>query len=180
MQGKVQKVRIAGRGLQLKQLNIRLAVLELETDPTDLDISSLRRGSPKLEQPLQAGIRQVFNSQDINQALKSLAVVNRLQNLGLNILQTPSSQQQRLQAINPRVEFLPNLLRLQVQLTEAKAPPLAIKVEMGLNIIAGRQIQIVDPVIYVNQEKIPQQIVNAIAINLNKQLNLAILEAYGI
>ena len=38
LQGKVQKVRIAGRGLQLKQLNIRLAVLELKTDPIDLDI----------------------------------------------------------------------------------------------------------------------------------------------
>lgn len=109
LQGKVQKVRIAGRGLQVKQLNIRPAVLELETDPINLDISSLRRGSLKLEQPLQAEIRLVFNSQDINQALKSLVVVNRLQNLGLNILQTPSSQQ-RLQAINPRLEFLPNLL----------------------------------------------------------------------
>ena len=75
---------------------------------------------------------------------------------------------------------MPNLLRLRVELTEAKAPPLAIKVEMGLNTIAGRQIQIVDPVIYVNQEKIPQEIVDAIAINLNKQLNLANLEAYGI
>ena len=180
LQGKVQKVRIAGRGLQLKQLNIRLAVLELETDPIDLDIPSLRRGSPKLEQPLQAGIRLVFNAQDINQALKSPAVVDKLQNLGLNILQTPPFQQQRFQAINPRVEFLPNLLRLQVELTEAKAPPLAIKVEMELNIIAGRQIQIVNPVVYVNQEKIPQQIVNAIAINLNKQLFLANLEAYGI
>ena len=179
LQGKVHKVRIAGRGLQLKQLNIRLAVLELETDPIDLDISSLRRGSPKLEQPLQTGIRLVLNAQDINQALKSPAVVDKLQ-LGLNILQTQPLQQQRLQAINPRVEFLPNLLRLQVELTEAKAPPLAIKVEMGLNTIAGRQIQIVDPVIYINQEKIPQQIVDAIARNLNKQINLANLEAYGI
>ena len=86
--------------------------------------------------------------------MKSKAVVDKLQNLGLNILQTPSSQQ-RLQAINPRLEFLPNLLRLQVELTEAKAPPLAIKVEIGLNIIAGRQIQIFDPIVYVNQEKIP-------------------------
>jgi LmeA-like phospholipid-binding len=180
LQGKVQKVRIAGRGLQLKQLDMRLAVLELETDPIDLDISSLRRKNLQLEQPLQAGIRLVFNAQDINQALKSKVVVDKLQNLGLDILQTSPFQQERLQAINPRVEFLPNLVRLQVELTEEKAPPLAIKVEMGLNIIAGRQIQIVNPVVYVNQEKIPQQIVNAIARNLNKQLNLANLEAYGI
>ncbi|PSB32600.1 hypothetical protein [Chlorogloea sp. CCALA 695] len=75
---------------------------------------------------------------------------------------------------------MPNLLRLQLELTEANAPPLAIKVEMGLNIIAGRQIQIVDPIVYVNQEKIPQEIVDAIAINLNKQIFLANLEAYGI
>lgn len=148
MLGKVQRLRIAGRGLQLKQLAIRLAVLELETDPIDLDISSLGRGKPKLEQPLQAGIRLVFNSQDIIQALKSKAVVNRLQNLGLNVLQTPS-REQRLQAVNPRVELLPNRLRLQVELTEVDALPLAITVEVGINIIAGRQIQLVDPVIYV-------------------------------
>ncbi len=175
---KVQRLRIAGRGLQLKQLAIRLAVLELETGPIDLDISSLGRGKPKLEQPLQAGIRLVFNSQDINQALKSKAVVNRLQNLGLNVLQTPS-REQRLQAVNPRVELLPNRLRLQVELTEVDALPLAITVEVGINIIAGRQIQLVDPVIYV-QEEVPGRIVDAIASNFNKQLNQANLEAYGI
>ncbi len=179
LQGKVQRIRIAGRGLVLKQLSIRLAVLELETDPVDLDISSLRRGKPKLKQPLQAGIRLVFNAQDINQALKSLAVVNKLQNLGLNILQTPSRQQQPLQAVNPRVEFLPNRLRLQVELSAANTPPLAIKVELGIN-LARQQIQLVDPVIYVNQDKVPQQIVDAIASNFNQQLNLANLEAYGI
>ncbi len=180
LQGKVQRIRIAGRGLQLKQPAIRLTVLELETDPIDLDISSLGQGKPKLEQPLQAGIRLVFSSQDINQALKSKAVVDKLQNLGLNILQPPSSEQQRYNAINPRVEVLPNRLRLQVELIEVNAPPLAIKVELGLKVIAGRQIQLVDPVIYVNQEEVPEQIVGAIASSLNKQLNLANLEAYGI
>ncbi len=180
LQGKVQKIRIAGRGLQLKQLDMRLAALELETDPIDLDISSLRVGKPKLEQPLQAGIRLAFNSEDINQALKSKAVVDKLQNLGLNILHTPLSQQQRYNAVNPRVEFLPNRLRLQGELTEANAPPLAIKVELGLNIIAGTQIQLVDPVVYVNQEEVPPQIIDAIASNINKQLNLANLKAYGI
>ena len=69
---------------------------------------------------------------------------------------------------------------MQVELTEADAPPLAIKVEVGLNIIAGRQIQLVDPVVYVNQEEVPQEFVKAIASNLNKQLDLAHLEAYGI
>ncbi len=179
LQGKVQKIRIAGRGLLLKQPEICLAVLEIETDPIDLDISSLRQGKPKLKQPLQAGVRLVFSSKDINQALKSLAVVDKLQNLGLNILQTPSSEQQRYNAVNPRVEFLPNRLRLQVELTEVDAPPLAIKVELGLKVIAGQQIQIVDPVVFVNQEAVPEQIVNAIANSLNKQINQANLD-YGI
>lgn len=181
LQGKIQKVRIAGRGLLLKQPEIRLALLELETDPINLDISSLRRGKPKLKQPLQAGMRLVLNSQDINQALKSKAIVNKLANLGLNILQTPSSEQQSLQeVVNPRLELLPNRLRLQVELTEANAPPLAIKVELGLKIIAGQQIQLIDPVVYVNQEKVPQQIIDAVASNINQQLDLANLEAYGI
>jgi hypothetical protein len=39
LQGKVERVRIAGRGLQLKQ--IRIAAIELETDPINLDPRSL-------------------------------------------------------------------------------------------------------------------------------------------
>jgi hypothetical protein len=180
LQGKIQKVRIAGRGLLLKQPEIRLAVLEIETDPINLDISSFRQGKPKLKQPLQAGMRLVLNSEDINQALKSKAIANKLANLGLNILQTPSDEQQSLLVVNPRLELLPNRLRLQAELTEANAPPLAIKVELGLKIIAGQQIQLIDPVIYVNQEKVPQQIIDAVASNIDRQLDLANLEAYGI
>ncbi len=90
LNGQVEHIRIAGRGLQLKQLGMRVAVLELESDPIDLNLRNLR--APKLEQPLQAGVRLVLNQQDINQALRSPKFTAALLNLSINILQPQSRQ----------------------------------------------------------------------------------------
>lgn len=43
LQGKVQRVRFAGRSLQLKQQNLQIAALELETDAIELDPRTLRK-----------------------------------------------------------------------------------------------------------------------------------------
>lgn len=99
-------------------------------------------------QLLDVGIRLSINSH-----------INRLQSLGLNILQTSSSDRQRCQAVNSHRELLPNPRRSQVELMPC---PLVIKVELKLNIINRRQIQLVNPLIYVNQQ-VPLQIAHAIA-----------------
>ena len=180
LNGKVERIRIAGRGLQLKQLEMRVAVLELESDPINLNLRNLR--APKLEQPLQALVRLVLNQQDINQALRSPKLRATLHNLSINILQPQSSQAlPSYNFINPHLELLTNnRLRFQVELTQANTKPLAIRVETRLNLIARRQLQLLEPVIYVNEEKVPEQLLNAIASNLSKQLDLANLEVYGV
>lgn len=179
LNGKVQRLRIAGRGLELKQPSLRLAVLELESDPIDLNLRPRRQ--LQLEQPLQAGVRLVVQQQDINQALRSPLIAARLGSLSINFLKPQSRQAPpAYNIVNPRLELLANnRLRFQVELTEANTK-LAIRVETGINLIASRQIQLLEPVIYVNQEEVPQQLVRAIANNLGTQLNLANLEAYGI
>lgn len=180
LNGQVERIRIAGRGLQLKQLEMRVAVLELESDPMDLNLRNLR--APKLEQPLQALVRLVLNQQDINQALRSPELTAKLRNLSINILQPQSRQPlPSYNFVNPHLELLANnRLRFQVELTEANTKPLAIRVETRLNLIARRQLQLLEPVIYVNEEKVPEQLVKAIANNLGKQLDLTNLEVYGV
>lgn len=180
LNGQVERIRIAGRGLQLKQLEMRVAVLELESDRVDLNLRNLR--APRLEQPLQAGVRLVLNQQDINQALRSPKFTANLRNLSINILQPQSRQAlPSYSFVNPHLEFLVNnRLRFQVELTEANTKPLVIRVETRLNLIARRQLQLLEPVIYVNEEKVPEQLVKAIANNLGKQLDLTNLEVYGV
>jgi hypothetical protein len=80
------------------------------------------------------------------------------------------------------VEFLENnRLRFQVELQEqGNAKPLAITVESGLGVVAGRQLQLVKPGVLVNGEAAPNQIVSAIATNFSKRLDLGNLEGYGL
>ncbi|KJH73080.1 LmeA family phospholipid-binding protein [Aliterella atlantica] len=179
LNGKVQRIRIAGRGLELKQPSLRLAVLELESDPIDINLRPQKQ--LQLEQPLQAGVRLVVQQQDINRALRSPQIAAKLGSLSINFLKPQSRQAPpAYNLVNPRLELLANnRLRFQVELTEANTK-LAIRVETGINLIASKQIQLLEPVIYVNQEEVPQQLVRAIANNLGTQLNLANLEAYGI
>lgn len=172
LQGKVERVRIAGRGLQLKQ--IRIAVMELETDPITLDPRSLGQKQPRLKHPIQAGVRLGLDQRDINQALKSPKVTAMLRNLMISDF---GNSGQRYNFVNPHVEFLANnRLRFQVELTQGNVKPLAITVESGLGVIAGRQIQLVQPIISVNGEEVPSQVVSAIAANVSQKFDLSNLD----
>lgn len=179
LQGKVERVRIAGRGLQLKQ--IRLAALELETDSINLEPRSLGQRQPKLKQPIQAGVRLGLNQQDINQALQSPKVTAILRNLGIREFGNFGNSGQRYNFVNPHVEFLANnRLRFQVKLTQGNVKPLAISLESGLGVIAGRQIQLVQPIVLVDGEEVPSQVVSAIAANVSQRFDLGNLETYGV
>lgn len=178
LQGKVERVRIAGRGLQLKQ--IRIAAMELETDPINLDPRSLGQ-KPKLKQPIQAGVRLGLNQRDINQALQSPKVTAMLRNLMISDFSNSSNSGQRYNFVNPYVEFLANnRLRFQVELTQENVKPLAITVESGIGVIAGRQIQLLQPIVLVNGEEVPSQVVSAIAANVSQKFDLSNLEASGL
>jgi hypothetical protein len=186
LQGKVERVRIAGRGLKLKQQDIRIAALELETDPIDLAPSSLGKRRLKLNRSFQAGLNLVLEQQDINQALQSPSLRSRLRDLNLGELGSDEDSQPGYELVNPKVELLANnRLRFQVQLTAANEKPdddnsLAITVESGLSVVAGRQIQLVKPVVYVNREAVAQQLVNEIATNFSQALDFRNLEVYGL
>lgn len=182
LQGKLERVRIAGRGLKLKQQDVRIAALELETDPIDLDPRSLGHRQPKLKRPFQTAVRLVLAQQDINQALQSPKVVESLLKLDIaEVGDSDDDSKQSYNLVNPRVEFLANnRVRFQVELTQGNDLPLAIQVESGLGVASGRQIQLVKPVIYVGREAVTQQLVNQIATNLSQTLDLGNLDVYGL
>jgi LmeA-like phospholipid-binding len=106
LQGKVQRVRIAGRGI-VPRPDLRIAALEVETDAIALNPTSLRKGKPQLEQPLQAGVRLELTQEDVNRFLQSPAVVERFKTLNLN-LPNDANQPEPYSIKTVQVDFLTN------------------------------------------------------------------------
>jgi len=182
VQGKVERVRIAGRGVWLTP-DIRVDALELETDPLNVDLQRLRagsQGSPRasLRQPIQAGVRLVLTESDLNKALASPNVAARLKIIGSRAL---GGSPERYEFINPKIELLgSNRLRFQVEVQEKDAQPLALIVESGLNIVSGRSLQLVEPVVSVNGKPLSSLLVAAFTRGISNGFNLRTLEERGI
>jgi hypothetical protein len=182
IQGKVERVRIAGRGMWLTP-DIRIDALELETDPLNVDLQRLRSGAQanprtSLRQPLQAAVRLVLTEADLNKALASPTVAARLKIIGSRALGGPP---ERYEFINPKIELLANKrLRFQMEVREKDAPPLALNVESGLSIVSGRSLQLVEPVVVVNGKPLSPPLVGALTSGISNGLNLRTLEEGGI
>jgi len=178
LQGKVERLRIAGRSLQLKRQNIRIAVLELESDRIEIEPRSLTR-KPQLKKPLQAGVRLVLTEEDINQALRSPQLIARLQNLNIKLKDFTNTGANRVyNLVNPQLQFLSNnRLQIQVELQEnRKSKPLLITAESQVSIVNGRQIQLINLVAQVDKVEVPPKLINVILNNINKRLDLHNLE----
>jgi hypothetical protein len=189
LQGNVQRVRIAGRGLFPRE-GVRIDTVEVETDAIALDLNSLQEGRSALERPLQAGVRLVLRSADLNQALQSPEITEQLRDLSLNLVSRSGAEQlQRYDFIDPQIEFLEGhptgnvspRLRVQVILREQETQEdLQIVAELGLKAISTQQIQIVEPTISANGETVPQALIQPLIDGINQQLNLGSLETFGI
>jgi LmeA-like phospholipid-binding len=177
LQGKLGRVRIAGRGLRLKRQNIRFAVLEVETDGIDFDVGSLRRGL-KLRKPVDAGVHLVLHEQDVNQALATPELVAKLRQVKIGL----DNGTQKYYFVNPQIAFLnTNRLRLQVELgQDSNIRPLLIVLESGIGVNGEQKLQLIEPVIWVNGQAVPPQFVKAIAHNLNQKLNFDNLASSGL
>jgi hypothetical protein len=181
VQGKVERVRIAGRGLWLTP-DIRLDTLELETDPLDLDLQRLRgnQSSPKqsLRKPLQTGIRLVFTEEDINKALLSPTIAAQLRQLGSSL---SGESGEPYELVNPQVDFLDNnRLRFQVDLQRKDAETLTLVVESSLKVVAGYRLNLIEPVATLNGQSLSPFIVEGFAEGISKRYDLRSLEESGI
>jgi len=190
LQGNVQRVRIAGRGLFPRE-GVRIDTVEVETDAIAIDLDRLQEGRSALEQPLQAGIRLVLKQADLNQALQSPEIAEQLRDLSLNLVGSAGAAQlQSYDFIDPQIEFLegestgttaPPRLRVQVILREQDTQEdLQIVAELGLEMISARQMQIVDPIISANGELVPQALIQPLIDGINQQLDFDNLETFGI
>jgi hypothetical protein len=125
----------------------------------------------------------VLTQQDINKLIQSPQFIALLQKLKIKTGNSSNTGYNSVyNFVNPNVKFLANnRLSLQVELQEkGLEKPLLIRVESGLNILGGKNIQLVDPIVAANGEEVPPQFVNAIVNNINKRLDLGNLEDDGL
>ncbi|TVQ65223.1 MAG: DUF2993 domain-containing protein [Spirulina sp. DLM2.Bin59] len=181
LQGKVDRIRLASRGLQLTSY-LRLHTLELDTDPVSLDLAALRRGgNPRasLRAPLNAATRLVVHEDDLNAALAAPEFQERLQGvvtrLGANLSPGERYQLQDI-AVNfteaGRVEITAAVKSSQDTIVVALAGALTVQ--------AGHQIMLVEPVLTLNGNRLPP-FVEAIALeNLQRPFDLTNLERQGL
>jgi hypothetical protein len=180
LQGKVERVRIAGRGVVLRP-DLRLAALELETDAIAFDPASLRQGF-QLEEPLQAGVRLEITEADANQFLQSAMVKARLQKVSLNLPGNANQQAEAYSIKTVQVDFLEGdrlkfLVTLQGKQSGTESQ---ITAESGLGISAGRQLQLIEPKVMLGNADVPGEIITLLTAGLLQQLDLSRLDESGL
>jgi hypothetical protein len=177
LQGRIDQVWLAARGV-FPWPDVRVDTLQLETDPI-----ALKGLQAKLAQPLQAGLKLALTEADVNRALRSPRISQRLQQLGGPLLALGDTQQSsRYTLHNPQIDFLGDRrLRLQADLREQGYPDvLKVQAETGLVVVQGRSLQLVDPVVTINGQPMPPTLIELISRSLEQQLTLDRLEPAGI
>lgn len=192
VQGRADRVRIAGRGV-FPIPDVRIDTLEIETDSIALNLSN----PSDLNQPVGAGIRLVLTRNDLNRALRSAPVTKALRDLSLNFLGGTAQQLQRYDLVDPQVQFVAgnpaegaasSRIRFQVSLVEQAAATgqlpennrIEISGETGLVVLAGKQLNLVEPEIRINSEAVPAELVNLLLGGISQQLDLDNLQDSGI
>ncbi len=182
LQGKVDKVRIAGRGISPIP-DLRFEVAELETDPIDLAFRPLRRGEVVLDKAFQGAARIVLTEADLNTFLASPLVAERLGELSIGSLNPAQARERdRYQIKNPTVDFLESgRIKFSAALEDlVQEGGLLIEVETGLSIAGGDRLMLETPTVVANGQPVPDRLVNAIVGGFNERLSLQQFDQRGI
>jgi hypothetical protein len=186
--GKINKVRIAGRGLWVTK-DLRIDTLEIETDPIAVNLGAIQADgqtprSSSLQQPIQAGIKLKFNEEDLNNFLKSPDAIAQLQKMTTSTLggAAASSLNKDYQITNPQVRFLGNnRVGLKAELQDpGSGEKLPITLETGVSVIGGRKFQLVEPTAMVGGTPVPPFLLAGLTTGISDRLNVDMLEERGL
>jgi LmeA-like phospholipid-binding len=195
--GKIDKVRIAGRGLWVTK-DLRIDTLEVETDPIAVDLKAIqadgqapaqegRMQTPRassLQQPVQAGVKFKFTEADLNNYLKSPDAIARLQKMTTSTLggAAAGSLNKDYQITNPKVKFLGNnRVAIAAELSDpSSGEKLPIDLETGVSVVGGRKFQLLEPKAMVGGTQVPPFLLAGLTAGMSERLNVDMFEAQGV
>jgi hypothetical protein len=190
-QGKIDRVRIATRGVVLKP-NLRIDTIELETDAIAIDLnnfepSKLQSLSASLLKPLQGVGKIIVTEADLTAALQSSAVKQQLQQALNNLIaQRAGNSTIAYQISSLQLELQPdNQVKINLELRRfgnnlESTSKLAINLEFGIKVLGGKQIQLTQPIGTVNNRPMSSRLLQGFATGLSDRLDLTQLESQGI
>lgn len=149
--------------------------MKLETDEITLLPRSLQKGKHKLKKPLQTAIRLVFTQPNINKLLQSPDILALLSKLNVSSKDYLSIDEDSIDKFGlPQFKILDNnRSQFQIELrSENEEKPLLIKVETEININKGRQINLIETAVTVNEEQVAPQFVEGIEKTWQQRLDL--------
>lgn len=180
--GKVKKVRIASRGLEVVE-DFRIEVLEMETDEIAIDTNQLKFKNlnslrQNLKKPLQAGINLVITEEDLNKALQSSKIQTSLREI------VGKRSNNRFEIVNISLNFLTNnrvKIDTKVKLLNKKEEDfLNATLEFGLEVEKGSNIKIIQPTGTLNGRQLSSKLLQGFADNFSEQLDSRTLEKFGV
>ncbi|AFY70553.1 hypothetical protein Pse7367_2290 [Thalassoporum mexicanum PCC 7367] len=133
LQGDVDRLLVAGRGVYIQPF-LRVDTIDLETDPISVN-AGLGEQDFALRKPLQAAVRVIITSADVNLALRSPEISDSFQGVEVNFSADPS-QAEIFDLNDPRVEFLDGD---RIRLTAVLEPSKAIKQSADLADLADQK-----------------------------------------
>ena len=171
--GHVDRIRLAGRGVYPIP-EFRIDTLDVETDPIDLDLPALRSGRFALKEPIQSAARLVLKTEDINMLLRSQRVQASLDKLRFNLPGGREREANRYGLKHPQIEFLAgNRVRITVDLEDrVLGEKVEALLESGLEVTGGSRLTLLEPIIVIDNEPVPQQLINAFLEGVNPALTL--------
>lgn len=182
--GRIDHTRIAARGVETRQLpGLRIDAIDLETDAVDVDLGRLQQGELVLDEPAQAALRLRLKDDDLNAFFQSPLVQGWLDTLQFNLPGAAGDREQnRYGLANPSLEFLEGdrfriVVDLQDRVTQENT---AISIDLGLAILNGHRFALVDPIITVDGEETPPQLLEFFVQGAQERLTLRRLEALGV
>jgi hypothetical protein len=121
VQGDVDRILVAGRGVYIQPF-LRVDTIDVETDPISVS-SGLSGENFTLKKSLQAAVRVIITSDDVNLALRSPTINGSFRNVEVNFTSDPA-QAERFDLTDPRVDFLDgDRIRLTAVLVPSEINP---------------------------------------------------------
>ncbi|NER83041.1 MAG: DUF2993 domain-containing protein [Leptolyngbya sp. SIO1D8] len=179
--GRVERFRLAGRGVYPVP-EFRIDVIDVETDPIDLDLGALQSGEVVLDEPIQSAAHLILKTDDINALLKSQRVQALLDTLRFSLPGGTEREANRYGLANPQVAFLPeNRLRITVDLEDrVQSEKVEARVESGFDVIDGHRLVLLEPMVMVDGQAVPHQLVDAFLEGIRSELTLKQLEEVSV
>ena len=147
-----------------------------------MDLRALQSGKFALDEPVQAASHIILDTADLNLLLKSPRVQDLLDTLRFNLPGASDREKNRYGLGNPHIQFLAgNRVQVTIDLEDrVLEEQVEALVETGLEIVDGHQLVLIDPTVVIDNQPVPNQLLDAFLVGIDSELTLKQFEEVNV